>query len=621
MLDILNENNQLPNLHHQQAINLDFQCQSHDEKNNEGSTTKEKIKMTRQFSTTIFAICYAMFLTMFSAIVFVSDAVNSQRPIPQIFCIFMLTVGFCYFIYLYIDIRIHSTRVKKSIFEREERIKEYERQILRVDENRNSQLQRQTSFSPTSNQFPSIPHNYCFVTGRHGELLYLKIGATFFCFGLLVHSFLSLAYNIPHIFNGTDCQDLLKVIVDFMFPVYSLLMLFFIFKYCSVVINTKQWLARIMLMHAIGTQLGFWILTIVTETTDAIISKRIKNELKNKSEIATTLPTFTTEIFEETSEGPLGLNSLSTDCPGPLEIKQLYRNLEPYLYPFIIEYCILSVGIFYMIWSNINKCPKREFLKVRKSSDSSMAIVALTDAARNSFELKHETQYSSSFVVHADCHAASRGLFAGLILMIIKIVLIIISHITVTLPDYTAAGLIVDRSFEFAILLIMIITTILAYCQTSKLDVNKHSISKLDDVLLLIAVPAFFSESIFSFVPAIYNGSVVNILCIVAQLTQILIQTPWIIDALRRCSNTKETRRIKPGKALVTFLTIANVALWIYYTFSVKSPEIIDERYEFYGDRLWSILNHLSLPLIMFYRFHSSVCLVDIWKHSYEKSE
>lgn len=41
-------------------------------------------------------------------------------------------------------------------------------------------------------------------------------------------------------------------------------------------------------------------------------------------------------------------------------------------------------------------------------------------------------------------------------------------------------------------------------------------------------------------------------------------------------------------------------------------------RYEFYGYLVWNILNHMSLPLIMFYRFHASVCLVDIWKHAYE---
>lgn len=145
--------------------------------------------------------------------------------------------------------------------------------------------------------------------------------------------------------------------------------------------------------------------------------------------------------------------------------------------------------------------------------------------------------------------------------------------------------------------------------------------SKLDDFLLFIAIPAFFSETIFSFIPAALNGSVLNILIISTQIIQVLIQTPWICDALRRCSNTEEAREKAPGRELVTFLTIANVSLWVFYTFSVKNSPIKDERYYFYGDRAWSILNHLSLPLIMFYRFHASVCLVDIWRHSYEPGE
>lgn len=105
------------------------------------------------------------------------------------------------------------------------------------------------------------------------------------------------------------------------------------------------------------------------------------------------------------------------------------------------------------------------------------------------------------------------------------------------------------------------------------------------------------------------------------QLIQILIQTPWIIDGLRRCSNSAILRQRKPGRELVTFLLIANVSLWIYYTFSVKTADVGDIRYGFYGDRAWSIINHVSLPLIMFYRFHASVCLVDIWRHSYEPGE
>lgn len=41
----------------------------------------------------------------------------------------------------------------------------------------------------------------------------------------------------------------------------------------------------------------------------------------------------------------------------------------------------------------------------------------------------HENDYKSSIVVYADCHASSRGLFAGMILMILKIVFIILLHV------------------------------------------------------------------------------------------------------------------------------------------------------------------------------------------------
>lgn len=71
---------------------------------------------------------------------------------------------------------------------------------------------------------------------------------------------------------------------------------------------------------------------------------------------------------------------------------------------------------------------------------------------------------------------------------------------------------------------------------------------------------------------------------------------------------------------MVTFLVIANIGMWLLQTFEVKSHEVQDDRYDFYGKELWTILGHMCLPLMMFYRFHSSVCFGDIWKYAYEPS-
>lgn len=94
-----------------------------------------------------------------------------------------------------------------------------------------------------------VSHRYCFVSGRHGEFIYLKLGAAWFCFGLLTHSVLTLTYEIVYFTQDTACSDFLQLTVDILFPLYSLFLLFFIFKYCNVVINTYRGFARLMLMH------------------------------------------------------------------------------------------------------------------------------------------------------------------------------------------------------------------------------------------------------------------------------------------------------------------------------------------------------------------------------------
>lgn len=102
------------------------------------------------------------------------------------------------------------------------------------------------------------------------------------------------------------------------------------------------------------------------------------------------------------------------------------------------------------------------------------------------------------------------------------------------------------------------------------------------------------------------------------QVVQVIVQTPFIIDGLRRCSNSVELQESKPGRELITFLIICNIALWIIETLEIKSYETNGDRIRFYGHPLWTFLSHATLPLTLFYRFHSSACLVDIWKSAYD---
>ena len=72
------------------------------------------------------------------------------------------------------------------------------------------------------------------------------------------------------------------------------------------------------------------------------------------------------------------------------------------------------------------------------------------------------------------------------------------------------------------------------------------------------------------------------------QVGQVILQTPLIINGLRRCSKSVELQASKSGRELVTFLIICNLSMWIMETFEIKSYETNRDRINFYGETLAS---------------------------------
>jgi hypothetical protein len=94
-----------------------------------------------------------------------------------------------------------------------------------------------------------------------------------------------------------------------------------------------------------------------------------------------------------------------------------------------------------------------------------------------------------------------------------------------------------------------------------------------------------------------------------------------IMDGLRRCSDSHDNQMNKPGRNVVTLLLITNLAIYLWDTFEVKNTSYHEARKKFYGELLWTLLSHMTLPLCIFYRFHSSVALADIWSSAYKPGD
>ena len=88
------------------------------------------------------------------------------------------------------------------------------------------------------------------------------------------------------------------------------------------------------------------------------------------------------------------------------------------------------------------------------------------------------------------------------------------------------------------------------------------------------------------------------------------------ISGLRRYPLSPSHLDAMPGRGVITFLIVANVTVWICRTALVKAIST-ETMIDYYTTLPWLLLANINLPLLLFYRFHSSFCLADIWHSAY----
>lgn len=146
------------------------------------------------------------------------------------------------------------------------------------------------------------------------------------------------------------------------------------------------------------------------------------------------------------------------DCGKSNALNAIHRQFAPYLYPFVIEYCILVVGIWFKICANINQCPRKipntdanDIDALPNSNDKSTDdgkslrsnidfvehfVGSLTDSSsiiylseHNDPASEHDKDIESSYYLYADCRSSLRGIFIGLLFVIMTIVFIILMYV------------------------------------------------------------------------------------------------------------------------------------------------------------------------------------------------
>lgn len=225
-----------------------------------------------------------------------------------------------------------------------------------------------------------------------------------------------------------------------------------------------------------------------------------------------------------------------------------------------------------------------------------------------------------------DCSRAHRGMFAGILVIVLSIISLIMFYVLSDVAAYQNLATLEVSISEIILYLVTIGAVTLAYKQMRDLKFTKSGGIPLDCTLLLLAQVGVYIYSMFSVIGCYFaikyeagdHGSAEGLVAEIFGLLQTSMQTIFILNAwYRRCKSAQQGR-MKPGREAITFLLVSNMAMWFLNTLVKNRAMFRPTHLRFFGVWAWTIITHVSMPLAIFYRFHSTICLFEIWKMAYK---
>lgn len=382
-------------------------------------------------------------------------------------------------------------------------------------------------------------------------------------------------------------------------------------------IYKHKYIARFGLMHMIGTNLSVWLNVLVQETKHEILtfynpennSLRISHRLgsKNILHLPAALPEHLPEAHHIVARGLKGPHHIY-ECRRTNIIGSLVQDASPFLFPCTIEYSLICAAILYVMWKNISKLPNN-------SSNTATAAVA---------KAKQETIHTYKRSPHhysVDCARAHKGLFVGILILVLTIISLILFFVLISRSEFVSLAVMEVNICELTLYGMSTLATLIGMIQVRQLKYDGGRNLELDNILLIGAQTGMFIYSTFTIIGGqftIEKNTILVLITALASLFQTTCQTIFILDASRRSCVTPDQIRRKPGRELVTFLLVTNLAMWAINTLEKSRAESHPIQLHFYGLWAWTIITHVSMPLAIFYRFHSTVCLCEIWKRAYK---
>nr|XP_027198860.1 proton channel OtopLc-like [Dermatophagoides pteronyssinus] len=478
-------------------------------------------------------------------------------------------------------------------------------------------------------------------TDRSHASIFLRIGSIVFGLGVMIYNGLEFGAYFE-ISPDSSCHSILLGVNPILQAAFTFSQMYFIFTYSRLMINKFKLIARIGLMHLVATNICVWIRTL---------GKEALHELKSNSSNVFTKPDsslFLNDYAANTKSNVMSssvgnntinqishtINSTYFQCQNENVMGSILLNASPYLYPFIVEYSLIAAAFLYIMWSSIGKKFMLSYEADMTDSSTScqhhhhhhhshqhhhhnqMQIDDLSSSSRTSSYQNLSALYS--------CLGSSKGLFTGFLFLAISVTSLIIFFVLVHHPNYNLMASLLSDISHSILLILSSFAILIGFFKMRNLKflpaMRDTADGGLRDLLLRIAAFGLYAYSLFGVIASSFElNSLQHITVLITSIltiVQVTLQTLFISDVVCR----KRTGQKQSGRQLITFLLITNLTLWIVYTFVMQKLEASPIQLKVFGFTTWTLILRITLPLSIFYRFHSAITFAEVWKNSYKTS-
>ncbi|VVC35535.1 Hypothetical protein CINCED_3A023453 [Cinara cedri] len=496
-------------------------------------------------------------------------------------------------------------------------------------------------------QFSSLKRAHISRAKTSDTSFYLRVGALVYGLGTLVFNGLEMAM---HSMMDVNCLNDVIFVHPILHGLFTFLQMHFLFINSQVLVERFGLAARFGFMHLAATNIALWVRLVVWESgiewiyfihlaqtsnvgmsaTSYESSVPTPLELRGYPRFITSRHTrdlktdfngtFRNSVYQPVSEDHVAQVVTLHHCLNTNSLGQLLTSSMPYLYPFIVQFSLIAAGVTYVMGKNVGVCQARPVKRDHHPQKSSAMTKDQKDAQLSRLYVSRGVSFSG----------ANKGLFLGLLTLVMVIVVVIIFLVLKDDVDFASDTLFwITSGTLTAILSASTLLGCVGLYQIRKLCHNGDDLTTLDDILATISSAGMVLYALFSttvgFVGLMTSepGSadqqldliltVVNVL----QLVQMAVQNSLIAEGYRRSSWSRHQLFTKPGRQIITYLLCSNIGLWMFDSFITQSWVNQERQLRFMGLLSWGLLSRISLPLVVFYRFHSVILLLQIWQKSY----